>query len=334
MSQTLKHPVGGVETAECGDGLREIRVRTASGENVYRTRYSPELIEKVLAVKGPANVIDEIRREEAPEYVQVCLENDLLGYVREERFAGRRILDFGCGGGASTVILSRMFPSARLVGVELSANLVELAQMRAAFYGLKNVEFYVSPGAEELPADLGTFDFVILSAVFEHLLAAERKTIPAALWRLLEEGGVLFLDQTPNRRFVFEGHTTRLPLVNYLPDGAALWAARRFSRRVGKEESWASLLRRGIRGGTVGEIRGLLRDAQAGYEAVLLEPRERGFRDRIDLWYAGQARSLGRQHPKLRPLLPVVRWTARCIRRLTGAVFVPTLALAFEKRKL
>lgn len=335
MATVLTHPDGEVEIVECGEGRRRVCVQTKAGAvSSWETAYPPGLIEKALAVKGPCCLVDEIRRDEDPDYVRLCLETDLLGYVPAQRFAGRRLLDFGCGGGASTVVLARMFPESQVVGVELSATLVELARRRAEFYGLGNVEFHVSPRGDALPEGLGTFDFVILSAVYEHLLAAERQTVPAALWRLLNEGGILFLDQTPNRRFAFEGHTTHLPLINYLPDGAALWAARRFSRRVGKTESWESLLRRGIRGGTVGEIRRRLSEAQAGCEAALLEPKERDFRDRVDLWYAGQAQTIGRKYAGVRPLLPAVKWTAKGIQALTGAVFVPTLALAFEKKHI
>jgi len=67
-----------------------------------------------LNVKGPNSLNDEIRREEDPLYTKVCIEHDILAYLPETAFTNRRILDFGCGAGASSIILARMFPQAEI----------------------------------------------------------------------------------------------------------------------------------------------------------------------------------------------------------------------------
>ena len=114
-----------------------------------------------------------------------------------------------------------------------------------------------SPDGSSLPPGIGKFDFVMLSAVFEHLLPGERPVIMPLLYDVLKPGGVLFLNQTPYRYYPREHHTTGLWGLNYLPDRLTLALARRYSRETPAEIAacdWPQLLRRGIRGGTEAEV--------------------------------------------------------------------------------
>jgi SAM-dependent methyltransferase len=222
------------------------------------TAYPEEMIQRILELKDPTYLCDEILREESPDYVQRALYFDLLSYCDPQDFAGRRLLDFGCGAGASTMILARMFPQSCIVGIELEERLLSIAKLRARHYGYDNVELLLSPSPQSLPDDLGTFDFVVLSAVYEHLLPAERCAVLRQIWDSLRVGGTLFLNQTPSRYFPVETHTTGLPLINYLPDRLALLYARSASKAKLGSSDWDELLRRGIRGGSVREIMGLL----------------------------------------------------------------------------
>lgn len=45
-----------------------------------------------------------------------------------------KVLDFGCGSGASTIILAKNFPKAKVVGIELLQDLVEIANARVLHY--------------------------------------------------------------------------------------------------------------------------------------------------------------------------------------------------------
>jgi SAM-dependent methyltransferase len=263
----------------------QLRPGAGARASSCETRYPVELIAATLAVKGPGSLCDELRRDEDPGYVQAFLHSAMLGYVAPEDFDGRRLLDFGSGSGSSALVLARMLPRTEIVGVDLDARYVELARLRAAHHGLQRLEFRVSPGPTELPAELGTFDFVSFSAVFEHLLPAERVTLLPRVWETLRPGGVLFLNQTPHRYFPVEYHTTGLPLLNYLPDAVALRVARRLSPRVGRDEPWDRLLRRGVRGATEGEVLRVLREAGDG-RPLPLEPCRLGFADKLDLWHA------------------------------------------------
>jgi Methyltransferase domain len=150
-----------------------------------------------------------------------------------------------------------VLPGASLVGVELNEQLVELARERGQHRGI-DATFYVSPGPKALPAGLGQFDYVVLTAVWGHLLPDDRPVVLHNLLEILRSRGLLFVCETPHRWYPLEFHTTGLPLVNYRPRSVVLRLARG-RRRIASDESWPSLLRRGIRGGSVREIRSLAR---------------------------------------------------------------------------
>lgn len=288
--------------------------------NRWVSRYPLSLIQEIQATKG-LYVCDEIMREEDPRYVEHYLRHEMLGYLEPQAFRSKRVLDFGCGSGASSVVLSRILPECEIVGVELAERLLRIARLRAQHFALPRVRFLRSPAGDALPEDLGEFDFVLFSAVFEHLLPAERRAVLPLVWNRLRPGGVLFLNQTPYRYSPVEVHTTGgMPLINYLPDGVTLRVVRRFSRRYSGEVSWELLLRDGIRGGTVGEILGILR--QHG-RPVLLEPRAE-IGDRIDLWYGG----LSARH---RGLKRAIRAGLKLLKLASGNVITPSLALAIRR---
>jgi SAM-dependent methyltransferase len=287
------------------------------------TAYPVSLIRQIVQAKSAGYLCDEISRDEDPNYVELFLRYSLLGYLAPDAFRGGRMLDFGSGSGASTVVLARMFPETEIIGVELEPALIAIAEMRAEHYDLANLVFLQSPTPEELPADLGTFQFINLGAVYEHLLPAERRRLLAQLWSVLEIGGVNFVNQLPYRFYPVEAHTTGLPLINYLPDRWAHAAANRFSPRIRQDATWSELLRDGIRGGTGRSVR---RDLmRGGGHARVLVPEMMGLRDHADLWYAYSSKA--RAHPVKR----VMHTTFRVASRLTGNPIAPGLSLAFEK---
>jgi 2-polyprenyl-3-methyl-5-hydroxy-6-metoxy-1,4-benzoquinol methylase len=323
----LERPDGRVSITEQKDGRRLVRVHPAHGTFVSRaectTRYPVSLIEQIFETKSSGYLCDEIARDEDSDYVESFLRYSLLGYLPPEAFRGQRMLDFGSGSGASTVVLARMFPETEIVGVELERGLIEIAEMRAKHYGLSNLVFLQSPTPEELPEGIGMFHSINLGAVYEHLLPAERRRLLAQLWSVLGVGGVIFVNQLPYRFYPIEAHTTGLPLINYLPDRLAHAAAKRFSPRVRADATWAELLRDGIRGGTARSVRGDL--LRRGGEARMLTPKLMALRDHADLWYGYS--SSARAHPIKR----VMRTSFRVASRLTGSPIAPGLSLAFEK---
>ncbi|MHC4587305.1 MAG: class I SAM-dependent methyltransferase [Planctomycetota bacterium] len=336
MKTVLKHSEVEIKIVELPEGKRKIIIGSAKRwisekDKCIETHYPIELIQTILSVKGPYTLNDEIRREEDPLYTRACLENDIKAYVHETDFKNKRILDFGCGAGASSIILARMFPEAEIVGIDLSDQLVSLAQARKQYYQYDNLSFLCSPDSKRLPENLGKFDYVILSAVFEHLLPDERETVLQQIWSILTPDGILFINQTPYRYFPFEGHTTHLFFISYLPDKLAHYCACKFSKRIRKEETWNQLLRQGIRGGHPMEIGRILKKAETDFRPFFLKPCYLGFRDRIDIWYSGYAVCIADKYPKVKNIQQILKYVAKLIYFLSGIVFLPTVSVAIKK---
>jgi ubiquinone/menaquinone biosynthesis C-methylase UbiE len=324
----LQRADGTVEIEDRGGSTRRVTARPLGGRAgaflCCETTYPLELIQSILEVKGLDWVCDEISRDQDPRSLQRFFENDFLPYVVGADFEGKRILDFGCGSGASTMVLARMFPRSKIVGIDLSPEHLRIASQRQRFYGYENVSFMQSPVGTTVPDDLGLFDFIVMSAVFEHLLPDERRAVMPKLWAHLRIGGCLFLNQTPHRFFPFESHTTGLPLINYMPDRLALIVARRFSARELGAESWESLLRKGIRGATEREILESIGDETSDSRPALMAPHRPQYRDRVDVWYA----ALGPRHGALKT---ACRELLRVVERLIGTTLVVNLSLAIGK---
>jgi ubiquinone/menaquinone biosynthesis C-methylase UbiE len=327
----ILHRDGRATLSALANGKRRLRVEMSRpGAYVRRaewnTAYPDWLIRVVLEAKGLAYLCDEIMRDEDPNYIRRHVELTVTAHVDPQELAGGEVLDFGCGAGASTVILSKLLPSSNITGVELSEQNLSIARARAEFYELHRTRLLLSPRENALPEGIGPFRAVMLSAVFEHLLPAERRTLLPMLWRLLEPGGVMFIDETPSRWFPIETHTTGLPFINYLPDRLAAAYARRCSRRVRRDHSWDVMCRNGIRGGSVTEILGLLPAADG--RPILLEPHRLGIKDPIDLWFRGYATDNGRVGAMKRKATPLLQIAARFV---DSTSLVPYLSLAIRK---
>lgn len=326
----LEGPTGAVEVEELGGGRRRVTVVPLDPTAFIKTRscetaYPLDLIDQLRRTKDLAWVCDEIARDESPRYVELFLRHGLLAYLPTSAFARKRLLDFGCGSGASTMVLARMLPQAEIVGVDFARDLVAIAEHRKRVSGSRNVRFAVSPDSASLPEGLGLFDFVCMNAVWEHLLPSERRTLVPMLWSELREDGILFVNETPHRWYLIEAHTTGLPLLNFQPRPLAHWAANRYSKRLRGDESWEQLLRNGVRGGTEREILRVLRNAGGG-RPVLLKPSLLGCGDAVDIWYAYS------QAARPMKIKRHMRTAFKVISRLTRSTYAPGLSLAIRKR--
>ncbi len=72
---------------------------------------------------------------------------------------GKVILDAGCGTGFKSLVLATANPGAKIVGIDLSKEAVDLARQRLQFYGFENAEFIVA-SIEVLPALGMEFDYI------------------------------------------------------------------------------------------------------------------------------------------------------------------------------
>ena len=96
------------------------------------TDYSIELIEQILAFRGPAMLCYSILRAEDPSHLLEPLRQYTLGYVDESKLEEKRLLDFGCGSGSSTVALASALPANKdLIGIDLIEGKIAVARARA-----------------------------------------------------------------------------------------------------------------------------------------------------------------------------------------------------------
>lgn len=114
-----------------------------------------------------------------------------LERTRHHLKAGGTALEFGCGTGTAALSLA---PSvARMVAIDISAEMIAIAREKAEAAGQANISFEVgTPDAADLPDE--TFDAAIGFNVL-HLVSARAAAL-ANLHRLLKPGGLL-MTKTP-----------------------------------------------------------------------------------------------------------------------------------------
>jgi ubiquinone/menaquinone biosynthesis C-methylase UbiE len=110
----------------------------------------------------------------------------------------RRVLDFGCGIGNTSLALASSFPEARVVGTDPSSDSIAIARRRAG----TNMEFAVSE-EHRLPFEDRSFDLAIAACVFHHIDAAQQAHWVREITRVLRPGG----------RFVMFEHNPLNPLT-------------------------------------------------------------------------------------------------------------------------
>ncbi|HYQ04304.1 MAG TPA: class I SAM-dependent methyltransferase [Polyangiaceae bacterium] len=135
-----------------------------------------------------------------------------LTAARYRRLAQRnRLLDFGCGNGANTILFAPDFAS--VVGVDVEPERVAEARESAKNRGVSNVEYSVYDGAR-LPFPDGSFDCVVSFEVIEH--TRDDRAALAEIARVLKPGG-LFCGSVPNKYYLMETHGFNLPLADRIP---------------------------------------------------------------------------------------------------------------------
>ncbi|MFV2179077.1 methyltransferase domain-containing protein [Actinomadura sp. LOL_016] len=129
----------------------------------------------VGAVRAGENLMDQ--------RTQVALEAPRRDY--------RRILEAGCGNGRFASVLSREFPDARYVGVELSRTQLEYARARCVHEG--NAWELIHAAAEDTGLPDASVDLVAIFTLFHETPPKATEAILAELFRVLEPGGDLVI---------------------------------------------------------------------------------------------------------------------------------------------
>jgi SAM-dependent methyltransferase len=100
---------------------------------------------------------------------------------------GMTVLDLGSGAGFDAFLaLSRVGPTGRVIGVDMTDDMLALARENAAKRGVTNVEFRKG-SIEDLPVESGTVDYVISNCVIN--LSADKPAVFREIARVLKPGG-------------------------------------------------------------------------------------------------------------------------------------------------
>ncbi len=100
---------------------------------------------------------------------------------------GETVLDLGSGGGIDCFLAAgRVGPSGRVIGVDMTAEMVHLARENARKNAYKNVEFRLGE-IENLPLSDGEADAVISNCVIN--LSPDKERVFREVFRVLKPGG-------------------------------------------------------------------------------------------------------------------------------------------------
>jgi arsenite methyltransferase len=104
-----------------------------------------------------------------------------------ELHEGERVLDLGSGGGIDVLLSAkRVGPTGRAIGLDMTDEMLALAQRNAAEAGATNVEF-IRGHIEDIPLPADSIDVVISNCVIN--LAADKPAVFREIARVLRPGG-------------------------------------------------------------------------------------------------------------------------------------------------
>ena len=130
----------------------------------------------------------------------------LLGRVEE----GSVVLDLGCGAGTDLLIAAQMTGRAgRVIGVDMTAAMLERAEASARKMGLGDVELHESL-IETLPLDDDSVDVVISNGVID--LVPDKEAVFDEIDRVLRPGGRVQLADVVIHQEVSEDARARIDL--------------------------------------------------------------------------------------------------------------------------
>jgi len=146
--------------------------------------------------------------EEAVGAAAGCGNPTAIAGLRE----GETVLDLGSGGGIDVILAAhRVGPKGKAIGVDMTDEMISLANKNAAEAGVENVEFRKGD-IEELPVEDGSVDVIISNCVIN--LAPDKNKVFAEAYRVLKPGG----------RFIVSDIVTDGGLPDHVKNDLDSWA--------------------------------------------------------------------------------------------------------------
>ena len=164
-------------------------------------RHAPQISDATLDESFRAEVTKYGLEADNPwvgGYVPIVWEKDryyIESYLGD--IHGKIGLEFGCGMGATAIMLSRL--GASLTAVDADRRCVAIAERNAARYGEEKIQFRWVPAGTALPFPDSSFDFVTCASVLEYVSSQHLIPVIREIDRVLTAGGVLLVLGTSNR---------------------------------------------------------------------------------------------------------------------------------------
>jgi ubiquinone/menaquinone biosynthesis C-methylase UbiE len=117
--------------------------------------------------------------------------HEIVAKLTLHGFKEGRILDAGCGFGATAVVLAQAFPESEVVGIDLSDPLLELALQTAQATDLQERVSFERADVQEIPYDDDSFGAVINLQMLH--IVEDPVAMLDEMERVLSPGGVLFM---------------------------------------------------------------------------------------------------------------------------------------------
>jgi SAM-dependent methyltransferase len=111
---------------------------------------------------------------------------DLLFQKLPKNFKPQRILDFGCGTGATCMELTALFPKAQVIGSDISEASIKFAKETHKADNLEFIQFKLLPDCEP-------FDLVYLNCVLHHIKPNERQETMYQLFSLCKSEALIWI---------------------------------------------------------------------------------------------------------------------------------------------
>jgi len=106
-------------------------------------------------------------------------------------FQKGRIIDVGCGSGATGMVLAKEFTDSEVVGIDLSGPLLRLANLSARAANLGERVRFENADVQRIPHEDSSFD-VVINVNMVHLVEDPIRMLNE-IERLLVPGGILFI---------------------------------------------------------------------------------------------------------------------------------------------
>jgi arsenite methyltransferase len=105
--------------------------------------------------------------------------------------AGQTVLDLGCGAGLDSILAARRVgPTGKVIGIDMTEDMLDKAGSNAAAVGISNIEWHLAD-ADNLPVADGIVGVVITNGVLN--LCQDKPKVLAELYRVLCPSGRLQL---------------------------------------------------------------------------------------------------------------------------------------------